>query len=352
MEKDWLGLPFRPISEMYRSIFHRKVYKIPVTMVDTCPNRMGLKGMRTCIFCDQWGSAADASSQGQALLEQIKKHRERLQRKMKAEAFLVYFQAYTNTFTKISSLRANLELAISQSQSQSTESSNIVGVVIGTRPDCISPAVLNLWQEFASRTKVFIELGVQSFSDSDLQFYQRGHTHQQTMKAIDAIAKLHQVDLGIHLIFGAPGETLTQAQDSAKICNQLPVSNVKLHNLHVLKGTELELLHAQGKFQAIEFEEYCEKVQAFLEELSPATYVHRLAAYAPRWDELIAPAWTADKMKSHQGIVDWLRSKQSYQSRRFNANLPHLQSLQTELQSRATPKSISEKPSRPFTLGI
>lgn len=144
--------------------------------------------------------------------------------------------------------------------------------------------------------------------------------------AIEKIAKNTNVDLGIHLIFGLPGETEAWAKQTAEICNDLPIHNIKLHNLHVLKHTELEKWHAQGLFTPMEFDQYARQVQIFLEHLHPRFFIHRLAAYASRWDELVAPQWTADKMRTHQGIVDHLRAAQSFQAKAFKVS-PDLSSL-------------------------
>ncbi len=329
MERGWNGLPFRPISQHYQNLFGEKVYKIPVAIVEDCPNRMGLKGMETCVFCDEYGSAARKSAFDMGLEEQITKFREIYLRKYKAKKYLVYFQAYTNTFTKLTALRQNFQTALSFE--------GVTGFVLGTRPDCLSEAVLQLWNEYTLQAYVGIELGVQSFYDDDLIFMKRGHTAKQSMDAIEKISKKTSVDLGIHLIFGNPDETDERIRETALRVNDLPISNVKLHNLHVLKGTELEQIYARGRFQPIEFENYVRRVQIFLEHLAPRISVHRLAAYSPRWDDLIAPAWTADKMKTHQGIVDALRLQKSYQSRFFLPLTPRDAELKKEIEFSSSP---------------
>lgn len=305
MEKGWRGLPYHSISEHYKRIFNEKVYKIPVTVVDDCPNRMGLKGMKTCSFCDVWGSAADEKSFQMTLDEQIKEFYERIKNRYNAESFLVYFQAYTNTFTKVPLLRQNFDKALSFPF--------VKGFVLGTRPDCLSKAVLDLWQEYYQKSFVAVELGVQSFYDDHLEFMQRGHTAEDSVKAIHKIADTTAVDLGIHLIFGSPNESMDQIRDTALRCNDLPITNIKLHNLHVLKNTALEKWYAEGTFTPIEQDEYMKKVEVFLAHLHPRIAVHRLAAYSSRWDELIAPAWTANKMGTHQKIIDHLRDHKTYQ---------------------------------------
>lgn len=310
MEKGWPGLPFKPISEFYKSRFGEKVYKIPVSIADTCPNREGLRGMKTCSFCDVWGSAAREEALTLPLNEQIAKYREIIHKKYKANKFLVYFQAYTTTFNRIQHLRESFETAL--------KFEDVCGFVMGTRPDCISPTLLELWQEYHKRKFVSVEMGVQTFDERSLLFLQRGHTAKQSVEAIEKIANKTMVDLGIHLIFGLPGETEQTAKETALRCNDLPITHIKLHNLHVLKHTEMEKWFHQGLFEPMEFDQYARHVQIFLEHLSPRFYIHRLAAYASRWDELVAPTWTADKMRTHQGIIDFLRAQKSTQSKQYS----------------------------------
>lgn len=312
MEKGWPGLPYHSISEHFKRIFNEKVYKIPVTVVDNCPNRMGLKGMKTCSFCDVWGSAAREESFSLTLDQQIESYHKQIAKKYNAKKFLIYFQAYTNTFTKVSVLRENFETALKYPF--------VAGFVLGTRPDCLSEAVLQLWQEYCQKSFVSVELGVQSFFNSHLDFMQRGHTQEDSLKAIHKIAGQTTVDLGIHLIFGSPNETSEQIIETARICNDLPITNIKLHNMHVLKNTELEKWFNEGLYIPIELNEYTHKVQLFLSYLHPRIAIHRLTAYAPRWEELVAPKWTADKMGPHQQIVDFLRAEKIYQGCKLN---PH-----------------------------
>jgi radical SAM protein (TIGR01212 family) len=307
MDSGWNGLPYNPISNFYRQKFGAKVYKIPVTVVDSCPNRKGLKNMQTCVFCDVWGSAANSESSAMNLREQISKYQDIIRKKYKAEKFLVYFQAYTNTFTKVSQLRENFETAL--------EFPEVVGFVVGTRPDCISQGVLDLWQEYHEKSFVAVELGVQSFFDDQLEFMRRGHSSLDSWKAMLKISTLTSVDLGIHLMFGQPGETDEDVVLTAKLINSLPIRNVKLHNLHVLQETPLAEIYLKGQFIPLELEPYARRVQLFLENLRADIFVQRLAAYSSRWNELIAPLWTADKMGTHQFLIDFLREQKSYQSK-------------------------------------
>ncbi len=297
--EQWNQQPFNPISSFYKRRFKEKVYKIPVSVVDSCPNREGFKGMKTCIFCDIWGSAARSESKSFSLDMQIKKYKRIIGKKFKARKFLVYFQAYTNSFAKLQAIRKNFYQAL--------EDEDIVGFVVGTRPDCISPALLRLWQEVHEKSFVSIELGAQTFKNSKLEWLKRGHSNKQTLNAIKKIQTETNVDLGLHFMFGLPNETQEEIQEAAQITADLKITNVKLHNLHVLKNTPLEKDYFNHKFKPCTLEEYCKKVGYFLSHLPPHIYVHRLAALASRWEELIAPDWTRYKMDTHQKILNYLK---------------------------------------------
>ncbi len=298
-------LPFEPISRRYFSRFGGRVQKIPVTIAGTCPNREGFKGMETCVFCDEWGSAAYPEQQGMGLAEQIQSKRGMLGERYRSQAFLVYFQAYTSSFLAVTRLRAHFETALSCPE--------VKGLVLGTRPDCVPPALIALLKEYSARTFVSIELGVQSFFEEPLRFLRRGHGPGATFDALRRITSCPEIDVGIHLIFGLPGETDDCIRETARIVAGLGVHHVKLHNLHVLKGTALEALHAKGEFMPLELDAYADRVSLFLQHLPKTIAVQRIAAVSSRWDELVAPEWTRYKMKSHQYIIDKMHSTGAHQ---------------------------------------
>ncbi len=281
--------PYYPISRYYRERFGHKVYKISVSVAESCPNRQPNGRLLPCLFCDEWGSAAYHLQRELPLAEQIRINRERIARRYRAERFLVYFQAYTNTFGRVAQLRQRFDTALAQEQ--------ICGLVLGTRPDCLPARIMPLLRETHERTYVMVELGVQSLFDHHLLFLQRGH---DAACSLDAIRRLHDatgVDIGVHLIFGLPHESDREIRQTAELLNGLPVQNVKLHNLHVLANTPLARLYQQGGFEPLTLEEYSRRVVLFLQHLSPQIAVQRLAAVASRWDELMAPAWTREKMR-------------------------------------------------------
>ncbi len=306
------GKPFYPVSEFYKEKFGEKVFKIPVALAGRCPNMKDGSGLKTCIFCDEWGSFAYPQNQEKTLREQIELHRKTVGERYNTKKFFVYFQAYTTTYTQVQRVREAFEVALSYE--------DVVGIVIGTRPDCLSPALLETFNAMSERTFMAVELGVQSFDDQQLNWMRRGHSAEQSKKAIERIKReCPEVNLGIHLMFGWPNETLEDMIETAKICNDLKIDNVKLHNLHVLKNTDLEKEFNQGDFKPVEINDYAEMVSTFLAHLSPDIAVHRLVATASRWEELVGPAWTRNKMKNYQFMLDYMRDHKVIQGCHYEA---------------------------------
>ncbi|MEM7645521.1 MAG: TIGR01212 family radical SAM protein [Pseudomonadota bacterium] len=307
---DFSDKPYYAVSDFYKKKFGAKVFKIPVALSGKCPNMKDGSGLKTCIFCDEWGSFAYPENQERDLREQIELHRKRVAERYNSKHFFVYFQAYTTTYTQVQRVRAAFQTAL--------EFEGVVGIVIGTRPDCLSPALLETFNDMSKKTFMAVELGVQSFDNKQLEWMRRGHTAEQSEKAILRIQKeCPDVNLGIHLMFGWPGETLEDMRLTAKRCNELEVHNVKLHNLHVLKKTDLAKEFQSGHFKPIELEEYAEYVSEFLVHLSPEIAVHRLVATASRWDELVSPQWTRNKMQNYQYMVEHLQKKNLYQGQKY-----------------------------------
>lgn len=311
-QEKWQNLPYYPISQFYKSKFGERVRKISVSVAETCPNREGLRGMKTCNFCDAWGSAAHPEKAGLGVAEQIREVRELMLKNYPARQFLVYFQAYTSTYAQTKQLRQQFEVALSFH--------DVVGIVVGTRPDCISDAVLDLWNEYSERCFLSVELGVQSFDEKAMEWMRRGHTAK---KSIEAIHWIHQrapgVDLGIHLMLGQPNETDQDVISAALICNDLPIKNVKLHNLHVLKNTPLADDYHQGLFKPIEKEDYFRRCQLFLQHLNPMIAIHRVAALSNKPGELIAPAWTSFKMRTYQDFLTYMKTNSAHQGQLFTS---------------------------------
>lgn len=306
------GVPYNAISLHYLKTFGEKVHKIPVSVAKTCPNREGLNGMKTCNFCDVWGSAAYEDLVSKDLAEQIKVGRIRVKRRVNRSNFLIYFQAYTTTFARVAELRGQVEAAMREP--------DVKGFVIGTRPDCISDALIDLLNEYSEKCYVAVELGVQSFDEKTLLWMRRGHTAERSRWAIKRLRAKTKVNLGIHLIFGWPDETHETIIATAKECNNLQVDNVKLHNLHVLENTPLADDFRSGNYEPLSIDEYAARVTLFLQHLDPNIFVHRLAAVASRGEEIVAPKWAGFRMQTHQFILDFMKAKSAYQGEFYGHN--------------------------------
>ncbi len=306
------GKRYYPLSQHYREQFGEKVYKVSVSVAKSCPNREGHKGMTVCIFCDEWGSAAYHQVRDLSISRQIQINREAIRKRYKAEKFLIYFQSYTNTFGHLSGLETLYNKALQEI--------DVVGLVVGTRPDCLPKRIITKFAELAKEQYLSVELGAQTFDDHQLNFLSRGHSSATSIEAIQKLKSLQNVNICVHLMFGLPNETDQQIQETAKLLSKLEVNGVKLHNLHVLRNTELEKLFHESKFVPLELEEYARRVTIFLENLSPKIAVHRLAAVASRWDQLVAPSWTREKMRPSQFIIDYLEASQTWQGRNLYFN--------------------------------
>lgn len=297
--------PIRSVGEDYKRKFGGRIQVLPVSTSWTCPNRLGLKGMQTCIFCDEWGSAAYPEIRDQSLKLQIQTKIKDLDQKYRNRGYLVYFQSYTNTFSSIQNLKEQYDTALSFPK--------VKGIIIGTRPDCLSKALTKLWTEYASKTYLSVELGVQTLDEDQLDFLKRGHSAEQSIEAIHKLSGIQGLEIGVHLMFGIPGESDEQIIETARKLSNLPIHNVKLHNLHVLKNTPLESMFKEGRFEPVSLEDYSRRTTLFLSHLSPKIRVQRLAALSSNWEELVAPDWTRHKLKVRNHIINHMKSEKIYQ---------------------------------------
>jgi len=286
--------PYFPISQYYRQRFAEKVYKISVSVASGCPNRRYTGDPRACIFCDEYGSAAYHLEVDKPLIEQIRRNREKIARRYRAQKFLVYFQAYTNTLTRLKTLQQWLDIALSEP--------GVVGVVLGTRPDCLPKRLLDYLHLVSRDHFVQLELGVQCFDDAQLKFLRRGHSRRDNLLALEKLSALHNIHVALHLIFGLPGESEQSLIEMAQLINQHRVDSVKLHQLHVLKNTPLETIYRDGGYQPLNLDDYAERVITFLRYLRHDIAIQRLSAVASRWDDLLAPEWSKYKRLPAQKI--------------------------------------------------
>jgi radical SAM protein (TIGR01212 family) len=208
-----------------------------------------------------------------------------VRRRFKANKFLAYFQSFTNTYAPIPYLKEVYDSALNIP--------DVVGMAVGTRPDCLPVDVLSLLNSYGPHRHVSLEIGLQSLKDKTLNFYQRGHTAKEGLEGVARALKFPNLHVSVHLMFGAPGDCIADAIHAAKTINDLGVHGVKIHNLMILKDTVLAKRFALEPWPMFTLSQYNQLVMAFLEHLSPTIHVERTHAASSHPDELLVPSWSA-----------------------------------------------------------
>ena len=278
---------YHAFSDLLKREFGCRVHRISVDAGFTCPNRDGTVGTGGCIYCGGRGSGAHGILPAVGVREQIEHGKEVMSRKYKAERFIAYFQAYSNTHAPVEQLRRLYDEALAVP--------DVVGLIVGTRPDCLPPQVLALLGEYARTTWFWLELGMQSHLDRSLEYLGRGHDFR-TFE--DAVQRAGDSGLRVcaHVILGVPGETREEILAGAKEVNRLGVHGVKLHLLHVMKGTALEERYRKGTVAVMARDEYVGLACDYLELLRPDIVIQRLTGDGGH-DHLVAPLWSLKKFE-------------------------------------------------------
>lgn len=307
---DWRseGLYYFPLNLHFRHLFGTRVQKISLDGGFTCPNVDGTVATGGCVFCDNRAFSPSRRVRRDAITAQIERGIEGLRRRYETEKFLAYFQPATNTYGPLEKLRALWDIAL--------EDPRIVGLVIGTRPDCVPNEVLDLIDEYAQRTYVSLELGIQTIHDASLDWMNRGHHHDASIDALER-CQGRSFEVGLHIMLGLPGESHQMMMETADQVAQWGVDSVKLHNLYVVHRTELVEQVASGKVRLLELQEYVELVADFLERLPPKMVIERISGDAPPKD-LIAPQWALHKGSIKDALNAVFRSRETYQGYRFS----------------------------------
>ncbi len=273
------------LSEYYRSRFGCKVYKLSIDAGFTCPNRDGTLDSRGCIFCSAYGGGEFAEGGCENIALQLEKAKGRVAAKNKDGKYVAYFQSFTNTYGPVERLRKLYTEAIAPEE--------IVGLSIGTRPDCLGNEVIALLSEINQHKPVSIELGLQTIHESTARYIRRGYNHAVYF---DAVKRLKEAGLDVvtHIILGLPGENTEMAVQTTQAAIDAGTDGVKFHLLHVLRNTDLAKDYADGKFRCLELPEYAQWLDACLAVLPKHIVVHRITGDGAKRD-LIAPLWSADK---------------------------------------------------------
>lgn len=295
-------------NQHLKDTFGEKVYKVTIDAGFTCPNRDGTCGTGGCIYC--YGDRAVSQLADCASVQsQIREGMAAIHKRYKANKFLAYFQSYTNTYGPVEQLAQLYQAAL--------EIEHIVGLSIGTRPDCVDEDILDVLGTIAQKTYLWVEYGLQSVHDTTLKRIHRGHDFAAFLDAIQRTKKWQHIKICVHVILGLPGETRGEMIETAKVLSALHVDGVKIHSAHVLKHTRLAEMYARGEYQVLELPEYLDIVCDFLEHLSPQIIIHRLVGDAPR-ERYIAPEWCMQKSDALRQIEKELERRNSSQGSRVN----------------------------------
>lgn len=295
-------------NQHLKDTFGEKVYKVTIDAGFTCPNRDGTCGVGGCIYCygDRTRSQiADCAS----VQSQIQEGIAAIHKRYKANKFLAYFQSYTNTYGPVDHLARLYQTVL--------EIEHIVGLSIGTRPDCVEEEMLEVLGAIAQKTYLWVEYGLQSVHDATLTRIHRGHDFATFLGAVHRTRKQRNIKICAHVILGLPGETKEDMIETAKVLSALNIDGVKIHSAHVLKYTQLAEMYARGEYQVLELPEYLDIVCDFLEHLSPQIIIHRLVGDAPR-ERYIAPEWCMQKSGALRQIEAELERRNSYQGSRVH----------------------------------
>lgn len=275
--------PYKEFGELLSKHFSHKVQKISVNAGFTCPNRDGSKAVGGCTYCNNQSFSPGYGGKQRSVSDQLKDGIAFFSHKYPSMKYLAYFQSYTNTYDSIDKLVALYEEALAYP--------DVVGLIIGTRPDCMPDDLLDYFAELNKRTFLIIEYGLESTLDSTLQFINRGHTHAESVEAINRTAA-KGIYTGAHLILGLPHETRQQVLAHADEISRLPLTTVKLHQLQLIKGTVMAKQYREHPewFDLFEVNEYIDLCLDFAERLNPDFVIERFISQSPK-SLLIAPDW-------------------------------------------------------------
>ena len=295
-------------SDYLKNKYGTKVYKLPVNLPLTCPNRDGTKGYGGCIFCSSVGAGFETLENSVSITDQLKINKDYIGKKYKAEKYIAYFQNYSNTYLPPEKFYSNLIEAATLE--------NIVEISISTRPDCISDTHL----EYAKKVKeefdieIMFEMGLQSANNHSLEILKRGHTVEDFE---DSAKRIHNYGMltGAHVMLGLFTDTIKDVINTAKFLNKCKVSNVKCHSLYILKNTVLGEMYKKGEITLKTKEEYINEVITFLEHLNKNCAVQRLLGRAPE-EETLFENWGHSWRKILNEIEEEMLKRNSYQGKR------------------------------------
>lgn len=297
---------YNKYSDYLKQRYGEKVYKLPINLPVTCPNRMDGGG---CTFCAEAGTGFEAMHSSVSVKDQIMQTKLLIARRYHAKKYIAYFQNYTNTFLPLDVFYRYIK--------EAAEIEDIVEISVSTRPDCIRGDYMEALREIGKqhRTAVTIELGLQTVNYHTLDSISRGHGIAEFIDAVLTIQK-YGFPICAHVILNLPGDTMRDSNETARFLSALRVNIVKLHSLYVPKNTRLSEAYENGTITLCSKEEYIRRLAGFLEHLSPDIIVERLFSRVPE-EEAVFSNWGTSWWKLHDEAMNYMTEHGSYQGRRF-----------------------------------
>lgn len=304
-------MPFyNEFPQFLKRYFPYKVQKISLNAGFTCPNRDGSKGYGGCTYCNNQTFNPDYCRTEKPITQQLDEGKLFFAHKYPEMKYLAYFQAYTNTYGELESLKRKYEEALSVD--------GVVGLVIGTRPDCMPDNLLRYLEEINKHTFLLVEYGIESTNDLTLKRINRGHTFQVTRDAVTRTAACG-ILTGGHVILGLPGETHESIVTQAKVLSDLPLTTLKMHQLQLIRGTRMALEYEQRPedFHLFDVDEYIELVIDYVEHLRPDLVLERFVSQSPK-DLLIAPDWGLKNYEFNHRVQKRMKELGAYQGKKYD----------------------------------
>lgn len=300
---------YNDFSAWLSTLFPYKVQKISLNAGFTCPNRDGTVGYGGCTYCNNQTFNPAYCRTEKSVTEQLEEGKQFFARKYPDMKYLAYFQAYTNTYGELQELKRKYEEAL--------QVPDVVGIVVGTRPDCMPDELLDYLEELNRRTFLIVEYGVESTDNATLKRINRGHTFEAAEEAIRRTAE-KGIRVGVHIILGLPGETNEQLIQQAGVLSSLPITTLKLHQLQLIKGTRMaaEFEKQPEDFHLYTADEYIDLVIDYVEHLNPRIVLERFVSQSPK-ELLIAPDWGLKNHEFTDKVRKRMRERDSWQGKLY-----------------------------------
>ena len=299
---------YNHLNEYLKNKFGERTLKICVDGGFTCPNRDGTLGRGGCIYCSQKGSG-ELINCNSSIAEQVK-HYFTTYRAQRANKFIVYFQNFTNTYDTIENLKQKYDSALIDDR--------IVGLSIGTRPDCINEDIAKLLKSYTDKYYVCVELGLQTSNDKIGNLINRCYTSSQFTQAVEILNK-YNIDVIAHIMVGLPTETKQDIMNTVNFVNSHKLQGIKIHSTYVVENTQLADMYKKGEYKALDLDDYIETLIDIITHLNPNFIIHRISGDAPK-DILVAPYWNAHKMWILHGFEKRFYARDLWQGKYYEEN--------------------------------